>query len=94
MWQALIQTKEELKDCQHNYSVKSEQHERGYAYATKIIKDLESKLEIARKALEEIKKVCDGCRWCDSNLYDPTPSDGRRIAETTNKALEQIEHKK
>lgn len=50
-------------------------------------------LEIARKALEEIKKVCDGCRWCDSNLYDPTPSDGRRIAETTNNALEQIEHK-
>ena len=50
-------------------------------------------LEIARQALEEIKKVCDGCRWCDSNLYDPTPSDGRRIAETTNKALEQIEHK-
>ena len=50
-------------------------------------------LEIARNALKEIKKVCDGCRWCDSNLYDPTPSDGRRIAETTNKALEQIEHK-
>ena len=50
-------------------------------------------LQTAVQALKEIKKVCDGCRWCDSNLYDPTPSDGRRIAETTNKALEQIEHK-
>ena len=50
-------------------------------------------LEIARKALEEIKKVCDGCRWCGVNLYDPTAYDGRSIAETTYKALEQIEHK-
>lgn len=50
-------------------------------------------LGIARQALKDTKKVCDGCRWCDSNLYDPTPSDGRRIAETINKALEQIEHK-
>ncbi len=52
-----------------------------------------NQLEIARKALEDIKAVCDNCRWCDSNLYDPTPGDGRRIAEITNKALEQIEHK-
>lgn len=50
-------------------------------------------LKIATKALEEIKKVCDGCRWCGLNLYDPTAYDGRRIAETTYKALEQIEHK-
>lgn len=82
LWQALIQTKEELKDCQHNYSVKSEQHERGYTYATKTIKDLESKLEIARKALEEIRKEMD-------NDYMP---DFAVISEAL-KALEQIEHK-
>lgn len=52
LWQAFIQTKEELKDCQHNYSVKTEQHERGYVYATKTIKDLKSKLEIKRNALD------------------------------------------
>lgn len=50
-------------------------------------------LKIARRALKDIKAVCDNCRWCDSNLYDPTPNDGRRIAETTNNALTQIEHK-
>lgn len=55
--------------------------------------ELEKKLEIARQALKDIKAVCDNCRWCDSNLYDPTPNDGRRIAETTNNALTQIEHK-
>lgn len=92
-WESLIQTKEELDDYKHNLSVKTEQHERGYAYATKTIKDLKNKLEIATKALKDIKRVCDGCRWCDSNLYDPTPSDGRRIAETTHNALEQIKHK-
>lgn len=50
-------------------------------------------LKIARQALNDIKVICDNCRWCDSNLYDPTPNDGRRIAEITNNALKQIEHK-
>lgn len=53
-WETLIQIKENLDDYKHNLSVKTEQHERGYAYATKTIKDLESKLEIARNALKEI----------------------------------------
>lgn len=84
MWQALIQTKEELKDCQHNYSVKSEQHERGYAYATKTIKDLENKLEIATKALKAIEWFC----------YAPTMGErAGRMQQCAVKALEQIEHK-
>lgn len=49
-------------------------------------------LEIARKALKDIKTVCDNCRWCESNIYTPDSHDGRIIAKTTNNALEQIDH--
>lgn len=43
---------EQIKTMNHNYQVLHEQHERGYTYSIKTIRDLESKLEIARKALE------------------------------------------
>lgn len=78
LWQELAQVKQDLKNWQHNYSVKSEQHERGYAYATKTIKDLESKLEIATKALEKI--ISD---------YEVDASNGW-LAANAKKALEQI----
>lgn len=70
---------ETLDDYKHNYSVKSEQHERGYAYATKTIKDLESKLEIAQKALKEL--------W-QATHYD---TDGY-LGKTIQQALKQIDH--
>lgn len=86
---ALIERTKELDRCQKDLK----ESQQATLENAQTILEIHEDLEIARKALEEIKKVCDGCRWCDSNLYDPTPSDGRRIAETTNKALEQIEHK-
>lgn len=48
---------EQIKTMNHNYQVLHEQHERGYTYSINTIRDLESKLEIARKALKEID-------WC------------------------------
>ena len=93
LWQALIQTKEELKDCQHNYSVKTEQHERGYAYSIKTIRDLESKLEIARKALESIS----GVRGNIEDYYGGVSIHYQQMVlhmdEIATNALEQIEHK-
>lgn len=79
-WESLIQIKEKLDDYKHNLSVKTEQHERGYAYATKTIKDLESKLEIARKALNLAKW------WLGSSCI-------ATAEKTIDKALEQTEHK-
>lgn len=82
LWQALIQSQQDLEESQQATLENAQ-----------TILEIHKDLEIAQKALEEIKKVCDGCRWCGLNLYDPTAYDGRRIAETTYKALEQIEHK-
>lgn len=80
---------EQIKTMNHNYQVLHEQHERGYTYSIKTIRDLESKLEIARKALEDIKSDYElyakqGCRM------DPNETDMYNYA---CKALEQIEHK-
>lgn len=82
LWQALIQSQQDLEESQQATLENAQ-----------TILEIHKDLEIARKALEEIKKVCDGCRWCGLNLYDPTAYDGRRIAETAYKALEQIGHK-
>lgn len=86
---ALIERTKELDKCQKDLKESQQATLENAQTVLEIHKDL----EIARKALEEIKKVCDGCRWCGLNLYDPTAYDGRRIAETTHKALKQIEHK-
>ena len=70
---------EQIKTMNHNYQVLHEQHERGYTYSIKTIRDLESKLEIARKALKEL--------W-QATHYD---TDGY-LGKTIQHALEQITH--
>lgn len=92
-WQALIQAKQDLETAKADIEDYKKYKALWGQIRNNTILELERKLEIATKALKGTKKVCDGCRWCDSNLYDPTPNDGRRIAETTNNTLEQIEHK-
>lgn len=93
VWQALIQSKEEIECLKHNYSVVKEQHERGYAYATKTINRLESDLQIAKQALKKYASKGDwgdamdeNGSWINDSLFY---ANGYTVAET---ALEQITH--
>lgn len=85
-WETLIQLREKLDDYKHNYSVKAEQHERGYAYATKTIKGLQSKLEIATKAMNQVMSMGAKNNIC-YHLKAKT------VKSILGNALEQIEHK-
>lgn len=91
--QNLEYEKEQNKCWEHNYSVKTEQHERGYEYAVKTINRLESDLQIAKQALKKYASKGDwgdamdenGCWINDSQFY----ANGYTVAET---AFEQITH--